>query len=119
MGRDSWQKPNEQFFKIHELELNEQKHLISKVASDKRHKSIYSNCLCDYAFDSCTILTSITIPDSVTEIVSSAFSRCSNLTDIYFNGTIEEWNAIEKGGTWDYSTGSYTVQCTDGDIAKE
>ena len=33
-------------------------------------------------FDSCTSLTSITIPNSVTTIGSSAFSGCSNLTSI-------------------------------------
>ena len=36
----------------------------------------------DYAFGSCTSLTSITIPDSVTSIGAEAFYRCSNLTSI-------------------------------------
>ena len=36
----------------------------------------------DYAFFSCSSLTSITIPNSVTSIGSSAFSRCSSLTSI-------------------------------------
>ncbi len=36
----------------------------------------------DYAFDDCTGLTSITIPDSVTSIGNHAFSYCTGLTSI-------------------------------------
>ena len=35
-----------------------------------------------HAFDACTSLTSVTIPNSVTEIGGSAFSRCSKLTSV-------------------------------------
>ena len=36
----------------------------------------------DSAFDDCTSLTSVTIPDSVTSIGSSAFSGCTSLTSV-------------------------------------
>ena len=68
------------------------------------------------AFRGCASLTSITIPDSVTSIGAGAFRECSSLTSITFNGTKEEWGAIEK--YWDYNTGDYTIHCTDGDIEK-
>ncbi len=69
-----------------------------------------------YAFEGCSSLESITIPDSVTSIYRYAFSGCSSLTDITYEGTKAQWNAIEKGSSWNSGTGNYTVHCTDGDI---
>ena len=46
-----------------------------------------------YTFSGCYSLTSITIPSSVTKI-NSAFRADSALTDIYYTGTEEQWNAI-------------------------
>ncbi len=74
--------------------------------------------VCEGVFSGCSSLTSITIPDSVTSIYRSAFLDCSNLTSIYFEGTMEQWNAIQKGESWDENTGDYTVYCTDGEIKK-
>ncbi|MBR1746838.1 MAG: leucine-rich repeat protein, partial [Clostridia bacterium] len=67
---------------------------------------------------SCKSLTSITIPASVTSIWGFAFYECTGLTSIMFEGTKAQWNAIGKGSGWNSWTGSYTVHCTDGDIAK-
>ena len=60
------------------------------------------------AFSYCKSLASITIPDSVTSIGSSAFSDCESLTKIIFKGTKEQWDAITKGSFWDSSAGSNT-----------
>ena len=72
----------------------------------------------EYAFSYCSGLTSVTIPDSVTSIGYEAFYGCSGLTAINFQGTMAQWQAIEKGSYWDNSTGVYTVHCTDGTISK-
>ena len=72
----------------------------------------------NYAFSRCSSLTSVTIPDSVTSIGYFAFYGCSGLTTINFQGTMAQWQAIEKGMSWNYSTGEYAVHCTDGTISK-
>ena len=61
------------------------------------------------AFQRCTGLTSVTIPDSVTSIRAWAFYCCTSLTSIKYRGTEAQWKAINKGLSWDYKTGSYTI----------
>lgn len=75
-------------------------------------------CIGEKAFSCCRNLTSIDIPNSVTNIGQNAFEKCHRLTSINFQGTKAEWDAIEKDENWDSDTGSYTVHCTDGDIPK-
>lgn len=69
------------------------------------------------AFFDCGIIE-ITIPDSVTTIENSAFQLCGDLREINFGGTVEQWNAIEKGQDWNFACNEYTVHCSDGDVIK-
>ena len=50
----------------------------------------------DYAFTSCSSLSSITIPNSVTSIDEGAFSFCNTLKDIYYAGSAAQWAAIDN-----------------------
>ena len=72
----------------------------------------------DFAFQNCKI-TNITIGKNVTHIGICAFSMCSNLTVINYGGTIDEWNALEKGDGWEPSTDNYSVVCVDGAIIQQ
>lgn len=58
------------------------------------------------AFYSCSSLESITIPDSVTSIGNSALDNCKMLAHIYYTGSKDQWNAINKGKFWNYQMGS-------------
>jgi hypothetical protein len=64
----------------------------------------------------CTSLTSITIPESVTSIGEWAFRICESLTSITFDGTIEQWNNINKGDDWNYDVPVTYIQCSDGQV---
>ena len=71
-----------------------------------------------YAFHQCTGLTNVTIGSGVKTIEPYAFWYCRKLTSIEYNGTKAQWKAIQKGLSWNLSTGNYTIHCTDGDIPK-
>ena len=59
----------------------------------------------DSAFSGCLGLTSIEIPHSVTKIEDKAFFHCDNITDVYFDGTENEWlNATSENNDESLST---------------
>lgn len=73
----------------------------------------------DYeTFASCTRLSSISLPVTLEVIGGNAFRLCGSLTSINYDGTMSQWRSVLLGGDWNYSTGNYTIHCTDGDIPK-
>lgn len=94
------------------------------------------------AFADCKMLKQVTVPEGVRRIDVAAFANTSNLKsiylpkslqflgdkvflnnmmliDIYYAGTVDEWNAISKGDAWNEATANYTIHCADGDISKD
>ncbi len=53
----------------------------------------------NYAFYNFENLTSITLPIILTSIGDSAFDLCNSLTDVYYAGVEEEWDAVIIGNS--------------------
>lgn len=72
-----------------------------------------------YAFFS-TDITSVHLSSKIQSIGADAFSNCNSLTDIYYDGTIEEWENISFGegvtGNWLYGIYDITVHCNNGEV---
>ena len=64
------------------------------------------------AFSGCTNLCSVVIPATVETIEADAFSNSANLSDIYYKGSEEEWNAVTKADGWNFGTGTATFNST-------
>ena len=67
------------------------------------------------AFYLCVNLKSVTIPKSVKTIGQSAFYSCIGLSDVYYTGTSSQFGEIStETSAWEGVAA--TVHCTDGDI---
>ncbi len=70
----------------------------------------------DRAFRDCSSLRSIVLPKSLKHIGQEVFIHCQSLIDIHYNGTMAEWNAMEKGARWLASGSVGIIDCADGEI---
>ena len=74
------------------------------------------------AFYACmmTNQTNLYLPSTITEIGSEAFGWDIREANIFYAGTISDWNAIKfsKDVVFNHADGLYTIHCTDGDIVK-
>ncbi len=50
-----------------------------------------------WSFGSADSVTALNLPASVTSIAQGAFSNCTLITDVYFGGTRQQWDAITIG----------------------
>lgn len=57
--------------------------------------------IAEHAFERMSNLKKITLPSSLKNIDKEAFVGCKNLTNLYFNGTDDEWKAVTKVRNWD------------------
>lgn len=70
----------------------------------------------DQAFSKCDNLLSVTLPKNTTYLGWGLFQDTPKLNSINYNGTVAEFNAIEKDKYWSiYGTFTY-VRCTDGNV---
>lgn len=68
------------------------------------------------AFYNCISLDEVSLPSTISWISDRAFEGCYFMYVIHYNGTMAEWEAIEKGSDWNYNSGITQIICTDGTI---
>lgn len=69
------------------------------------------------AFDRCESLASITLPRSLGYIGNRAFANCYVLSEIKYDGTIDQWNSITFGEACFNGVLATEVICSDGTVA--
>lgn len=72
---------------------------------------------CTFAYNN--HLESVTIPKTVTLIYQNVFTKSPNIKNIYYNGTVQEWQAIKKYTHWRMDSSDFIIVCTDGQISKD
>lgn len=81
---------------------------------------IDSSIIGAFMFTSCSALSSLTISAKCNSIGANVITYCSSLETITYEGTIAQWNAIQKPNNWMSSGQHYyndylkKIQCTDG-----
>ena len=81
---------------------------------------IDSSMIGAFMFTSCSALSSLTISVKCKSIGANVITYCSSLDTITYEGTIAQWNAIQKPKNWMSSGQHYyndslkKIQCTDG-----
>ena len=88
------------------IEVTEEKFILNEPATEIKEN----------AFEGNQDLTSITIPNTVKRIGSKAFSGCSNLQDMKYEGSSKDWNSIELGEDWNEGTEVESVESVNGSV---
>ena len=70
------------------------------------------------AFARCKDLLFVTIPHSIDFIDRAVFTGCEALAEVRYNGTINEWNDIDRHDKWLSTSGVLTAKliCKDGEL---
>lgn len=71
------------------------------------------------AFDGATLyrsgLDKLTLGLGVTSLPSRAF-RYTDVTELYYQGTVAQWNSMDKSADWTAASSITVVHCSDGDV---
>lgn len=86
---------------------------LTEITIPEGVQSIYT-----YAFARCKNLLFVTLPHSIDFIDRAVFSGCESLAEVRYNGTINEWNKIDRHDKWLSVLGVLTAKliCKDGEL---
>lgn len=72
-----------------------------------------------FAFSKLVNIKEVWIPKTIIKIGDFAFSENPNLELIKYDGTIQEWNDIEKSNLWNVADKKIMIVCLDGEFDYE
>lgn len=86
---------------------------LTEITIPEGVQSIYT-----FAFARCKNLVFVTIPHSIDFIDRASFINCESLAEVRYNGTIEEWNKIDRHDKWLSISHLLTAKliCEDGEL---
>ena len=71
------------------------------------------------AFSDCSALKSIVLESSIINIEYDIIVGCTVLESIDFNGTMDEWRAVQKDKDWAGDVDNIIIVCVDGKLNKD
>ncbi len=81
--------------------IKQSKEIENAIIPDKvvyKEKTFLTTKIIKNAFFGCNLLSKVEIPDTVKSIGQSAFNRCKQLDRIFYKGTAEKWESVDKNG---------------------
>ena len=63
-------------------------------------------------------LKTVYLPATIDGLKRNVFRDCTKLKDVYFDGTVAQWEALPKEEGWKLNANAFAIHCTDGDIAE-
>ena len=66
------------------------------------------------AFYGCGHIKTFYFPHSLQYIAYSAILNCAYIEQAHYNGTVEEWTAIDKHSGWNLHAYQFPIHCTNG-----
>jgi hypothetical protein len=73
----------------------------------------------EWVFAMCMDLQTVTIGNGVQSIGQCVFSNCLGLSEIHYKGTQVQWKAVAKDSYWQSGAFLKNVVCSDGTIVLE
>ena len=99
--------PDSQLIKSNTWRLLNQSRMRIKIITFNHVYALGANGFRNYYY-----LETVNLDSVLKSIGASAFSGCSKLTDIYYDGTQAQWDAMTKGNGWKPDTTKVHWHCT-------
>lgn len=92
---------------------------LEQITVEEQNEAYYSEGNCIIEKSSKTLVTACKnsiIPQDIKHIADHALVNCGSGANLTYNGTKQQWSAVEKHADWDEGGRDLVVHCADGDF---